>query len=101
MSFSFEILDSDKSILLIVFEGKLDGLNLANEDARFFALLSNLKTSVVLDFTKVTFMSSLGIRMLIIASKDLKRQGLTLKIDKPSAEVREVFYMTGLSELLM
>ena len=101
MSFSFEILDSDKSILLIAFEGKLDGLNLANEDARFFALLSNLKTSVVLDFTKVTFMSSLGIRMLIIASKDLKRQGLTLKIDKPSAEVREVFYMTGLSELLM
>jgi anti-anti-sigma factor len=100
MSSLFEVLQSDETILLIAFKGKLDGNNLANQDVRFHALLNHQDTPVILDFSEVSFISSLGIRMLIIAYKDMKRQGQTLSVVKTIPEVEEVLRMVGLEELL-
>lgn len=100
MSFTMEILQSDKSLLKIAFSGKLDANKAANEAAKFYALLNNRKSPVIIDFSEISFLSSLGIRMLLTASKDLKRNGYTLKIEGATLEVEKVLLTAGLGELL-
>jgi anti-sigma B factor antagonist len=55
---------------------------------------------VILDFSEVSFLASLGIRMLLTASKDVRRQGHELKIDNASEEIKNVFDMAGLTSML-
>ena len=100
MPLSFEILKSDESVLVIAVKGELDTFNLSNHEAKFHALLNNQKSPVILDFTEVTYMSSLGIRMILIASKDLKRNGFDLKIENATEEVEKVLTMTGFASFL-
>ena len=68
---------------------------------KFHALINNHNSPVILDFTEVTFLSSLGIRMLLTAAKDVARQGFTLKIDHASDDIKKVLEMAGLSVMLV
>ena len=95
-----EILHSDKSMLKIALSGKLDATNVAHGAAKFYTLLNGRKSPVVLDFSEVTYLSSLGVRMLLTASKDLTKHGHRLIIEKPTAEVHKVLHTAGLDGLL-
>lgn len=100
MSLTLKILQSDETLLKIAFTGKLDAINLPNVEMKFHALINNQFSPVILDFSEVSFLASLGIRMLLTASKDVRRQGHDLKIDNASEEIKKVFHMAGLSSML-
>lgn len=100
MSLSIEVRRSDAPYVNIVFKGMIDANSTAHKAAKFFALLHDLESDVVLDFSKVSFMSSLGIRMILTALKDVRRQGYSLKIEKAPAEIEKVFIIAGLEDLL-
>ena len=95
-----KVLQSDESLVKIAFSGKLDSSNVSNIDVKFFAMLNGLEANVILDFSDVNFIGSLGIRMVLMAVKEVKRQGYILKIENSSAEVENIFRMTGLGDLL-
>jgi anti-sigma B factor antagonist len=69
-------------------------------ETKFHALINNQNSPVILDFSEVTFLASLGIRMLLTAYKDVKRQGFSLKIESATEDIQKVFMMAGLSEFL-
>jgi anti-sigma B factor antagonist len=96
-----KVIQSDESLLKIAFSGRLDSNYISNNDVRFFALLNGLEAPVVLDFSEVSFLGSLGIRMILMALKDVKRQGYTLKIEHAGSNVKDVFEMTSLGDLLI
>jgi anti-anti-sigma factor len=98
---TIEILHSDKALLKLAFSGKLDANTVANGSMEFFTLLNKRKSPVIVDFSEVTFLSSLGIRMLLTASKEVKEQGHELKIDNPSPEIEKIFHTAGLADLLL
>ena len=100
MSLTLKIIQSDETLLKIAFTGKLDAINLPNVEMKFHALINNQNSPVILDFSEVSFLASLGIRMLLTAAKDVRRQGYDLKIDNASAEIKNVFYMAGLTAML-
>jgi len=100
MSLNLQVLQSDEQILIIAFSGKLDALGLPSVETKFHALINNQNSPVILDFKEVTFLSSLGIRMLLTAAKDVARQGFILKIDHARDDIRKIIEMAGLSELL-
>lgn len=95
-----KVIQSDESIVKIALAGKLDSSNISNIEVKFFALLNGIEVPVVLDFSEVTFISSLGIRMILMATKEVKRQGFTLKIENANGEVANIFNMVGLGDLL-
>jgi anti-anti-sigma factor len=95
-----EILQSDKQILRIAVSGKLDTNTIGNHAWQLTSLFGNTKTPVALDFSGVTYLSSLGIRMLLTAYKELQKRGLSLKIEQPSEETEKVLRMAGLDMLL-
>ena len=54
---------------------------------------------IVLDFENVPYVSSAGLRELLIVKKKLK-PGVPLRVENPSEEVYEIFEMTGFTDLL-
>jgi anti-anti-sigma factor len=100
MSLSIDVRRSDATSMEIVFKGKIDAINTAHGAAKFFAMLHDLESDVILDFSKVSFLSSLGLRMILTALKDVRRQGYSLKIVKSPAEIEKVIVIAGLEELL-
>jgi len=101
MSLSLIVLQSDENLLKISFTGKLDAVHLPTVETKFHALINNQNSPVILDFSEVSFLASLGIRMLLTAYKDVARQGHSLKIENAPDEIKKVFLTAGLSEFLM
>lgn len=56
--------------------------------------------SVILDLGKVSYLSSAGIRILMLLAKQLKSIGGKLHISEQSAQVREVLDMVGFLKLI-
>ncbi len=95
-----EVIQSDKKLLKIAVSGKLDANEVGNHAWQLYGLLNNCKTPVILNLSGVSFLSSLGIRMLITAAKDIQRNGHSLKVENPSPEAEKVIRLAGLDELI-
>ena len=55
--------------------------------------------SLILDFEKVDYISSAGLRVLLSAHKTMSKKG-GMKVTKVNEMVREVFEVTGFSDIL-
>jgi anti-anti-sigma factor len=96
-----KVIQSDQTLVKIALTGKLDSTYVSNNDVKFFALLNGLEAPVILDFSEVSFIGSLGIRMVLMALKEVKRQGYTMKIVNVTPNVENIFLMTSLGDLLI
>ena len=81
-------------------QGRLD-----NSTSRDFEqdLLKRIETGdhlLVLDFSKITFISSAGLRAILSAAKRIKSAGGRLAICSPTKHVKEIFDVTGCMTLL-
>ena len=56
-------------------------------------------TELIFDFSKVEYISSAGLRVLLAAQKVMNRQG-SMKLIGVSVEVMEVFEITGFADIL-
>ena len=95
-----KVIQCDVSMVKIAISGKLDSAYVSNNEVKFFAFLNGIEAPVILDFSEVTYIGSLGIRMVLMALKEVKRQGFTLKIENTTPDVRNIFLMTSLGDLL-
>jgi len=64
------------------------------------ATLAGAKTNIIVDMSGVSFVSSIGIRQLVLASKAISRRGGKLVLVNPTDMVRDVFVISDLSDLL-
>ena len=80
-------------------EGRLDTTTAPQLEE---ALGSNLIgiTKLIIDFTTLDYISSAGLRLLLTAHKTMIKQDGQMVIRGANAEVREVFLITGFSEIL-
>ena len=53
-----------------------------------------------LDFTKVAYVSSAGLRVLLMGQKTAKAKGASMTLSGISAEIMEIFEMTGFTGML-
>ena len=66
------------------------------------ALIAELNggSSVTLDFAELAYVSSAGLRVLLMGQKTSKSKGVTQTLVNVSADIMEVFEMTGFSGIL-
>lgn len=95
---TLRILEDSPDLLRIELAGALDISGVREIDTRFLAQVTPAKRPVVVDFSKVTFLASYGMRMLFEAIKSLERQGRKLVILKPQPGVAKVLEIGGVSE---
>lgn len=56
--------------------------------------------SLVLDFERLEYISSAGLRVLIVVQKKLKPQGIPFEIINVNDMIREIFSMSGFDKIL-
>ena len=91
----------DKDILYIAIEGRIDASNAAGAEEKIFSIKNNNQGKhTVIDADKLEYISSAGIRVLLGAYKKMNSAQGKIRIEKANDMVREVFEMTGLSDML-
>jgi anti-sigma B factor antagonist len=85
------------SRLTIAVSGRVDTVTAPELAA---ALKFGDATCVVIDLANVPYMSSAGLRILLAANKTMVAKGGELQIAHVQADVRDVFDITGFSDIL-
>lgn len=94
-----QIVKNHKDVTLTVaIEGRLDSQTSPQLEAEIFGKLSGV-AHLVFDLAKLEYISSSGLRILLLAKKTMDKQGdMTIKNMPP--EVREIFDITGFSRVM-
>ena len=84
--------------LTVALEGRLDTTTAPELEADLKISLDGL-TVLILDFEKLEYISSAGLRVLLSAQKVMNRQG-TMKVIHVGEVIKEIFDVTGFSDIL-
>ena len=86
------------STLTIALEGRLDTTTAPELETVIKSSLTGV-TELILDFEKLDYISSAGLRVLLSAQKTMTKQG-EMKITHVNEMIMEVFEVTGFSDIL-
>ena len=86
------------STLTLALEGRLDTTTAPQLEAELKASLDGI-TELNLDFEKLEYLSSAGLRVLLAAQKVMNRQG-KMVIRHVNETIQEVFEVTGFIDIL-
>ena len=84
--------------LTLALEGRLDTVTAPQLEAELKTALEGAK-SLTLDFSKLDYISSAGLRVLLSAHKIMAGKG-GMKVTNVNEIVREVFEVTGFADIL-
>ena len=86
----------NESISVIEVEGRMDALSVGEFEDKVIPLCSvDGITGYVIDFSKLIYISSAGLRALLKVAKLCKEQGRKIAICNLAPEVHEVFKISG------
>ncbi len=82
-----------------IFEGRLDTPAAVKAQQQIAPLLENADKEIVLDCTKLEYISSSGLRLFLTLRKETSSKGGKVIIENINDEIRKVFMMTGFFNL--
>ena len=88
-------------ITRLTITGRVDSVNAEKFEHKLYEALRDKKTSIVINMSKVDYLCSTGIRVILKAYKDARESGGTLGIENPSESVRKVLVITSLDKTLI
>ncbi len=84
--------------LTVSVEGRLDTMTAPTLEKELKGALDGI-TELILDFGWLEYISSAGLRVVLSAQKIMNKQG-SMKIVHASSEVKDVFDITGFSDIM-
>ena len=90
--------EQNGTALIISLEGRLDTMTSPELEAELQKSLSGAD-SLTMDFSKLDYISSAGLRVLLSAHKAMNAKG-SMKVTNVNEIVREVLEVTGFSDIL-
>ncbi len=86
-----------EEVLNIVLEGRLDTTTAPELEEEINGCIDGVK-ELTLDMTKLEYVSSAGLRVLLSTQKKMNKQG-SMVVKNVTEEVREIFDVTGFSDI--
>ena len=91
-------LTKKESTMEIALQGRLDTTTAPQLEAKLNDEIADVK-ELVLDFAKLDYISSAGLRVVLAAQKIMNKQG-SMVIRNVNSDIMEVFNITGFSDIL-
>jgi anti-anti-sigma factor len=91
--------NQDGEKLIISLEGRLDTTTAPELQEQLIPAFDNVK-QIQLDFKELLYVSSAGLRVLLLGEKTAGAKGASLSLVNVSPEIQEIFEMTGFSDVL-
>ncbi len=79
--------------------GNLDTQTSPVAQKQLTQLIDNGATKILIDFEELNYISSSGLRMLLVAAQQLEGTSGQVRICNPNTLVREVFVTSGFSDI--
>lgn len=100
MVMKMQVSEMENGIRLLKLSGKLDSVGVYNVEVDFISQCSGDKRNILVDISKVTYISSIGIPMLVNAAKLVIRHGGKFALLSPQKSVMDVLEMVGVSGII-
>ena len=97
MNVTFESLDAATVVDLF---GRLDSANAATVEAELLSRLSTAPGGVVIDFSRLDYISSAGLRIILVIAKRMKQGARPLVLTGFQPNIRDVFEISGFLSIL-
>lgn len=88
----------DKATVLIV-EGRLDSSTSGTLEKKLITIMDAGEKNIVVDFANMDYISSAGLRVLLMAAKKTSKLGGKVVLAALSANVKEVFDIAGFTSI--
>jgi anti-anti-sigma factor len=82
--------------IIVELSGNLDSVTVSQAEEKIVPLICS-KACMVMDLTKCNYISSAGLRLLLMVAKQLTSQGGWLTLAGLCEEIKDVMEMTGFS----
>ncbi len=92
--------DNSSATPIFVLRGRLDADTVAEVEAELLRVVAETATHLVIDATALDYISSAGLRAVLMAIKRMRAKGGGLSITGMRGGVREVMDLTGITTLL-
>lgn len=86
-------------IQIVRLEGRIDANTTTEVEEKLFGMVDGGVTRLVINFEKLDFISSAGLRTLLSTAKRVREAKGDLKVCNLNSNVQEVFDITGFSTL--
>ena len=90
---------NDKAVVLDV-EGRVDASNARTFEEELKSLINVDDTVIVVDFEKLSYISSAGLRSILLVTKLLRKRNASIAICSPNDPIREIFHISGFNKIL-
>jgi stage II sporulation protein AA (anti-sigma F factor antagonist) len=92
--------DQIGDVLVVLPEGQINSANAAGVEADLMARIEKGANKLVLDLSRLEYISSAGLRVVLVLAKTLKQKAGTLVLCSIQPHVREVFDISGFLSIL-
>ena len=92
-------LSEEQECLLVTIKGEIGHADISFFQEETMKILEKKKKNVLLDFSKVTYISSAGLRVLLKLGKDLSRTKTSLILFGLNEFVSSVFEISGFNKI--
>ena len=83
----------------VIIAGRVDTTRAAQLEKEISALIKSDANKIAIDFSGLEFISSAGLRQLLLLQKNITTKEGTLTITGLSPEVQEIFDITGFTKI--
>ena len=81
-------------------EGRIDGSNVVQFEEAVRSAIEDSDRAVVMDFENLVYISSAGLRAILLTAKSLQNRDAKLVLCSLSDRIREVFEISGFDKIL-
>ena len=92
--------EREDGVLSLLLDGRLDGSNVSEFDEQVRAAIEDSGSVVVMDFEKLRYISSAGLRSVLMTARALGNKNLGFALCSLSEQIREVFEISGFDKII-
>ncbi len=89
----------DGSAVVVEVEGRIDGATAGDLESSMMAEVAETDKVVICDLGGVSYVSSAGLRAILVVAKQLSKQSVEFAICGLSGPVAEVFHISGFDRI--
>lgn len=92
--------DRDDGALIATVEGRVDSSNALEFHEGLEAAISPEDERMILDCAGISYVSSAGLRVVLLVAKTLQKQNAKMGVCSLSASIREIFEISGFDKII-
>ena len=92
--------ERDGDVVVVRLSGRLDSSAAPGAEERLSAVVSGEAPRVAVDMSALTYVSSAGLRVLLVAAKTAQTKGGKVVLISPNPAVREVLEASGFDKFI-